>query len=151
MVAEDGSAALQDPVQRLGDADVEPLHAAGERLVVVCLDDDVQVVAEYGELDEPHPESCPRGGERALQRLVAAAAAEIPDVMSHAQGHGRRKRLPEPRRRGRRAPPPAGPAGSGPAPAVPGKLELARHFHDFGRYHPSPWTAGRETGVDPAA
>ena len=45
VIGEDGALALHEAVQRLRDADAEPLHAARERPLVASLDHEVDVIA----------------------------------------------------------------------------------------------------------
>jgi hypothetical protein len=81
------------------DADAQPLHAAGERLVAVGLDDQVDVVALDGELNEAHPEPPAGCRERVAQATPGPAAAEVPDLVSHSQRDVDRHRLAEARPR----------------------------------------------------
>ena len=74
---------LHQAVERLRDADAEPLHSARQRLVVVRLDDEVDavdVVAQYGELDQPQPEPSQRRFEARCDR---AARPPPPGLRPH--------------------------------------------------------------------
>ena len=52
-IAPDSPAAAEDPVHRLREPDREAVDAPGERAAVVCLDDEVEVIALDGELENP--------------------------------------------------------------------------------------------------
>src|SRR5207248_11744620 len=54
------------------------------------LDDQVDVVALHGELEQPEPEPLAAARERALQRPEAPVRAEVPDLPAQADGdvHG---------------------------------------------------------------
>jgi hypothetical protein len=102
VVGEDGALALHHGVQRLRDANAEALHPPGKRLVAVCLDDQVDavdVVALDGELHEAHAEAAAGCRERIAQPAPRAAAAEVPDFVSHAKRDVHRHRLAETRAR----------------------------------------------------
>jgi len=87
VVGEDATSSFHQSIERLGDADVEALHPSRQRFVSVRLDEQVQVVAENRELDDPQPEPLARRREGGFDDFEAAATAEVPDMPGHAQGH----------------------------------------------------------------
>ncbi len=51
-VCKDTPAPREDTVHGAGEADHESLHAADQGLAAVCLDEEVQVIALYGEVHQ---------------------------------------------------------------------------------------------------
>src|SRR5207249_1840745 len=83
--AEEGAGAGHEDVEGAGDADSEALQAAGERACIFRLDEQVDVIAHHGVVDEAEAELVAAAPERALDDLEAATGAQIPDVLVHAQ------------------------------------------------------------------
>ena len=63
MIVEHFSEALHQAIQPPGKADAEPLHSARESAIRLGFHQEVEVVAEDGELDDAKPEAfaCARG------------------------------------------------------------------------------------------
>src|SRR5437867_238428 len=95
MVIEHGAAPLHDAVQRPRNANVQALHAARQRQARVRLDEEMEVVAEEGELDEAEPEPFARIGEALFDRTEAALASQVPHAGGDAQGDEHDARLVE--------------------------------------------------------
>src|SRR2546429_4154767 len=98
MVIEHGAAPLHDAVQRPRNANVQALHAARQRQARVRLDEEMEemeVVAEDGELDEAEPEPFARIGEALFDRTEAALASQVPHARSDAQRDEHDARLVE--------------------------------------------------------
>jgi hypothetical protein len=79
VIVEHGPAALHDAVERPRYPNAEPLHAPRKRAVGVCFHQEVQVIAEHGELDNAKPEALAGAGEALFYRAEAAAASKVPD------------------------------------------------------------------------
>src|SRR5262245_5550976 len=121
-VVEDGAAPPHDAVEPARDAHAEPLHAAGERALVLRLDEQVQVVPRHGIVHEAKAEAVAAAPEGARQRREAATGPQIPHAAAHAPGGvngmaGGERRPSEVRHT--RDPPPvlARPPGAGASPA----------------------------------
>jgi len=111
---------------------------ARERLRVVSLDDEVEVVAEHGELDQPQPEPAQRRLEARSDRAEAAAAPQIPDVPVDAHGDEDRSRFVESRSRpmGHQRTRAFGFAACSATPPAMGRQtqrELSGWLHDWGQ------------------
>ena len=87
VVGEDGSAAPHQAVEPLRDADGEALHAARERVPVVRLDEQMQMVALDGVVDDAHSEADFRRAEGFLERGEDTLPAEPRNRADGAQGH----------------------------------------------------------------
>src|SRR2546429_44871 len=102
VVREDGALPPHQSVQRFRNANPEPLHSASERPLVVGLDDEVNVVSQYGEVDQAEAEAVAAEREAAADPGEAATRPQVPDVWEHAPGdeHGvpRRECRPRPMR-----------------------------------------------------
>ena len=86
-IGEHLAAPRESPIDGLGDANGEALHAASERPPVVRLDDEVQVVRLHAEVHEPEPEAlgaCPEG---AKHRTPQAPVTQARKARSHPQRH----------------------------------------------------------------
>src|SRR6266496_2481502 len=86
-VGEDGAATSHEPVERASDANLEPLHAARERRVVLRLEDEVEVVALDRHVCHAHEATFARGPERVLDDPEASPAAQVPHVLLDPQRH----------------------------------------------------------------
>lgn len=64
-LGEDGAIAAKEAVEAPGDADTEPLHNAGELLRAVGFDDEVEVTALDGPVDDAGAWIAARGDEGA--------------------------------------------------------------------------------------
>ena len=69
VVGEESPAAPHDAVERPRQADIEPLHTARERLAVVCFDNQMQVVSENAEVDEPQAKAAQRSGNCVASKI----------------------------------------------------------------------------------
>jgi hypothetical protein len=74
-VGEQASLALDVPIDGASDPNREPLYSTGQRPAVVCLRNEVQVVALHGEVHEREAEApfalCQRLAHRQEQRVPA--------------------------------------------------------------------------------
>ena len=87
---------LELAVETTRGRDLEPLHAASERELVIGFDEEVDMRALEAEVDDPEVVA-PRGGvERVAERVVGARAAEVPDGGhdTHDDVHGLARREP---------------------------------------------------------
>ena len=73
-------------VERARHADFEAFHRAPEGFGVGRFDDEVDVVALDGEVNQPEAESLASAGERALERAKAAMRSQVPDFAPNANG-----------------------------------------------------------------
>jgi hypothetical protein len=72
--------AMEQVIQALRDADREPLHSAPERLRVVSLDDQVEMVVLHGEVDDPKIFSNARSSaDRLFDLREGLLCAEVTD------------------------------------------------------------------------
>src|SRR5207302_11258217 len=78
-VGPDPSIAAEEPVERLGDANREPLHAPGEGLLVFGLDEKMQVIALDRVMRDAHAEPQTRLPEGLLEREDDPLFAQVPD------------------------------------------------------------------------
>jgi hypothetical protein len=85
-VGEDLALAAHELVEGAGHADLEALHGSAELDVVGRLDDEMDVVALDGEMDEAKSETGAPFGEGALERAEAAVRAEVPDFAADSDG-----------------------------------------------------------------
>jgi hypothetical protein len=56
VVGEDPAAAAHQPVECFRNPHSQALHPAAKRLAIVCFDNQMDVVPEYGEFNETQPE-----------------------------------------------------------------------------------------------
>ena len=144
VVREHGALAPHDAVQRLGDADAQPLHAPCERPLIRRLDDQVDMVPLHGEVDQAEPEAVAAALEALADAGEAPLGAQIPDVRPHPPGHVHRvprrqrrpasvRHFPELARRFARAP-----ALPSPPPAPRGQVQLHLLRFPLRRRHPAP-------------
>lgn len=104
-VREDGTLARLLPVERPRHADGEALHAAGKSALVGRLNDQVQVVAQHGKVDEPEAAALASARKGTAERAEAELAAQVPDLGPDAQrdvdwkasGEGRPAAMGDPR------------------------------------------------------
>ena len=75
MVLEHAAASPHDVVQRFRNANRESLHAARERQARVGLHEEMEVVAEDGELDDAQAKALARIGKALLDDAEAALAS----------------------------------------------------------------------------
>jgi hypothetical protein len=97
-LGQDLAAPAQRAVDRAGEADVERLHAARQRLRASRLADQVHVGALDGELTDAEVLPLAAAGERLPQRRRHAKSPQPPDPRAYAYGHmngkSRRQRGP---------------------------------------------------------
>lgn len=129
-VAPDTAAAAEDSVHRLGESDREPLQPARERAAVGRLDDEMDVIALDGELQEPKAAA---GGvpEAPAERGEDAFPAEGWQPLARTEGHVERMAclMSGPHAMGDASPGSgrsAAGAGTPSAPGAVGELKLRR-------------------------
>ncbi len=93
-VGDDGAPSLHHAVQLLGDAHREPLHTPRQRLRVLGLDDQVDVIALHRKLVEPKAKLLLAGDERLANGPKAPLAAQVPNLAPHTHRHMHRQ-LPQ--------------------------------------------------------
>jgi len=74
-------------VDPLGDADVEPLHAAGDGHAVVGLDNEVKVVVHQAVVDDAEGLGAVGFQDGALEEADKVAAAEVGHIAENGHGH----------------------------------------------------------------
>jgi len=89
-VAEHGSDSTPQAVECTRDADAEALHAARERSLIVCFANEVQVIRQHGELDEPHSESIRASDESFAYGRILALVSQALQTVFNAQRDVRR-------------------------------------------------------------
>jgi hypothetical protein len=93
-------AATEHAVDRLGEADTKPLHAARQRPLTLGLDEQMHVIALHRPLDQSYAEPVARGGEHAPHDLHAELRTEIrqasPKPQRHVHGRGDHRPAGEP-------------------------------------------------------
>ena len=99
MVGEHAPPALHEAIQRFCDTHRQALHASRERCVRIRLDEKVQVVPEYRELDDAEAKPLASVGERLFDDAKAPAAAQVPHLRRDAQSNKHGGQLLEPRSR----------------------------------------------------
>ena len=84
-VSKHGAVTPQATIDGLGDANGQPLHAAAQRVTVVRLGQEVQVVALDREVHQPEPEAVASVSERTSDGSEHCAAAQRLDGVHDAQ------------------------------------------------------------------
>jgi hypothetical protein len=85
-VLENPAAPSVHAIDRLGHADSQALHAAGERALVLSFRDKVNVIALYGVMRETKAEAFATFGECSSQPPKQARAAQAGDILTDTQG-----------------------------------------------------------------
>ena len=97
VIVEHSAASLHQPIQRPRDPDAEALHAARKSEVRIGLDQQMEVIAQHGELDDAEAKALARTGDAVLDEPEASLTAQIPRRGNDAQGDEHRSRLVETR------------------------------------------------------
>jgi len=84
-ITEHGPAALPLAVERACDPHAQPLHAASQRSLIVGLANEVHVIGQDCELDEPHAESIGAGHEGFSHDRILASTAKVLQTACDAQ------------------------------------------------------------------
>ena len=133
-MAQNAQSELQKATENL-----ERLHPAGERPGVERLDDEVDVVADDGVLDDAEPLAAPEPRNRPLDHPQGAMGPERRQSVDHPQRHvqrkARREARPPPVRHPTTARPPGPRTPATPADRPPRRLQrqlhrsLSKHTH----------------------
>ncbi|HEY2387950.1 MAG TPA: hypothetical protein VGK30_13380 [Candidatus Binatia bacterium] len=89
-IGENAPVAPDGAIDGTGEARADCHHAASERLAVLCLDDEVCMIALQGVVDEPKARAGAASGEGALDLADDAGSAQRGEPLLGAQGHMRR-------------------------------------------------------------
>lgn len=88
-IREDGPDSIPDVVQRASETDHQPLHAACERVAILGLAEEMDVILLRGEVHDTKPESIRRDTQSETQRstrgLVTQAREPVRDPQRHVQ------------------------------------------------------------------
>jgi len=88
-IGKDGAFAARQGIEPLGDADGEALHAPRKRFGAIDFDQQMQVIALNGVMDDAHPKAKARLAKRIFQQPRSPVRPQVADARLHAHGHMR--------------------------------------------------------------
>ena len=128
-IGKDAAAAAEGRVEPPRDADAQPLEPPRQRLGVLGLDDEVQVVLLHGEVHQPEAEALLGRAKAGLDEAIELGGAQAGQVFAHREADMHRMARGQPGPPQMRGPAVwlSGPTRAWPpaAPAAEGQAELA--------------------------